>query len=187
MHRTPVPHWALPKWHPFLHSQLGEQLGGQEAWDGFPFSSLATTHISPVESSYWTSVKSVSSPLPISKKKNKPLCSPCPTWKVSETFYLVFCSESYLHLQYSFHVTLGEVSNNQSNPEKEQSWRHHTYWLQTILQSYINPTVQYWHGSSHIDQWNRMESPEIDPHTYGSVNIWQGNQEYSMGKGQSLQ
>ena len=136
--------------------------------------------LSSVESSYWTSVKSASSPPPISKKhqkaKNKTLRSPWPTWKVSETFDLVFCSESYLHLQYSFHVTLSEVSNNQSNPEKEQSWRHHTYWLQTILQSYINPTVQYWHGNSHIDQWNRMESPEIDPQTYGSVNIWQGSQ-----------
>ena len=26
--------------------------------------------------------------------------------------------------------------NNQSNPEKEQSWRCHTFWFQTILQSY---------------------------------------------------
>lgn len=52
---------------------------------------------------------------------------------------------------------------------KKHSWRYHPPQFQSIFQSYSKQSSMVLEKKRYIEQWDKIESPEIIPHIYGQL------------------
>ena len=76
--------------------------------------------------------------------------------------------------------------NIQTDLKKEQSWRHHTPFLQTILQKYSNQNsmvlCQRLKQRPNINQRYRIYNPEKKPMLLQSISLYKGGESIQGGK-----
>ena len=82
-----------------------------------------------------------------------------------------------------------QTQNSQHNIEEEESWQMMLPIFKTFYKSAVINTVWYWQRSGQIDQQNRIESPEKDPHKYRQLifdkgtNVIQWNKDSLLKNG----